>query len=494
MLKNKGLPAIFCLLLASFVLPSISVAINKGEKAPSFTLPDINGKQVNLDDFKGKLVLLYLWDFSEKIFWDYLPEIEVLHQRYKEKEGTVLCITPTPSYNTRQVASSKGITFPVLIDEKGNVINAYNPEKSYPARFLINKEGLVTSSSFGGDALDVALAKETLRLSSSISEAVDNIVDQIKERFATKEGKVSEIVQEMVYVNIGSSKGVAPGMEFEVVREGKEIKDPDSGEIIGHQETKIAEVKVDTAREKMSIARITEKVEGQSLNEGDKVVSKFDRKKVVITNLRGVKEKEDELSKVITEMLTTNMSQMGYLEVSRVQLEKAMPELASTDEIGPVEAKKIGETLSIDVVVSGNLSDLETAISLNIKMISAGSGMLIASAETKMVKTEEIVNKIEGVITGGIYTKSSSKTKPGLMNKAERILFNEDFSNYNEEDPLPEWGDTAIVKKSQQLKKNTITNTISIPSFFTQKVDFPENFSFEFDFYHSGNGNDFSLN
>jgi cytochrome oxidase Cu insertion factor (SCO1/SenC/PrrC family) len=49
------LTALFGLLATGFVYagrPADSLKV--GDKAPGFTLPDHNGKQVSLDDFKGK--------------------------------------------------------------------------------------------------------------------------------------------------------------------------------------------------------------------------------------------------------------------------------------------------------------------------------------------------------------------------------------------------------------------------------------------------------
>lgn len=36
-------------------------AIRKGDKAPGFTLPDSSGKTVQLDDFKGRRLLVYFF-------------------------------------------------------------------------------------------------------------------------------------------------------------------------------------------------------------------------------------------------------------------------------------------------------------------------------------------------------------------------------------------------------------------------------------------------
>ncbi|MDI6792014.1 MAG: redoxin domain-containing protein [bacterium] len=156
MLK-KVLIFVFCLTLAGFLLPSISAAVTKGEKAPSFTLPDINGKQISLDDFKEKNVLLYLWDFSEEIFMKYLPQIEQVYQEYKGKDVVILCISSNTLTKTKEVIASQKLTFPVLIDESKKVDKVYNSEKAYPVRVIVNKSGVVTDYALGGDALNTTV-------------------------------------------------------------------------------------------------------------------------------------------------------------------------------------------------------------------------------------------------------------------------------------------------------------------------------------------------
>ncbi len=37
------------------------MSIQEGEAAPQFTLPDANGKEVSLRDFRGKNIILYFY-------------------------------------------------------------------------------------------------------------------------------------------------------------------------------------------------------------------------------------------------------------------------------------------------------------------------------------------------------------------------------------------------------------------------------------------------
>lgn len=58
-------------------------------------------------------------------------------------------------------------------------------------------------------------------------------------------GKVARVDGGTLYLNVGSEAGVKEGDEFSVFRMGEAIKDPDSGEVLGQNETKIGRVRVE---------------------------------------------------------------------------------------------------------------------------------------------------------------------------------------------------------------------------------------------------------
>ncbi len=57
-------------------------------------------------------------------------------------------------------------------------------------------------------------------------------------------GKVARVDGATIYLNVGSEAGVKEGDEFNVVRMGDPIKDPDTGEVLGQNETKVGRLKV----------------------------------------------------------------------------------------------------------------------------------------------------------------------------------------------------------------------------------------------------------
>ena len=61
-----------------------------------------------------------------------------------------------------------------------------------------------------------------------------------------------------VTINRGEGGGVAEGDTFNVFALGEELKDPDTGEVLGHEEVKVGKVKISQVNSKTSLATILE--------------------------------------------------------------------------------------------------------------------------------------------------------------------------------------------------------------------------------------------
>jgi curli biogenesis system outer membrane secretion channel CsgG len=58
------------------------------------------------------------------------------------------------------------------------------------------------------------------------------------------QGKIARIDGGTVYINLGSEQGVKVGDTFGVFKMGEAIKDPDTGEVLGADETKVGTIKI----------------------------------------------------------------------------------------------------------------------------------------------------------------------------------------------------------------------------------------------------------
>ena len=82
-------------------------------------------------------------------------------------------------------------------------------------------------------------------------------------------GKIANVDGGMLYINAGSDGGVKEGDEFTVYRIGKQIKDPDTGEVLGADETKVGKIRV-TAVKGPRLSTATA-VSGSGFSAGDTV-------------------------------------------------------------------------------------------------------------------------------------------------------------------------------------------------------------------------------
>lgn len=69
-------------------------------------------------------------------------------------------------------------------------------------------------------------------------------------------GKVAQVLNNReIAINLGTAKGVTIGMYFDVVdANGQNIKDPDTGEVLGSIERSKVRVKITRVQEKLSVA------------------------------------------------------------------------------------------------------------------------------------------------------------------------------------------------------------------------------------------------
>ncbi|MBI2346176.1 MAG: thioredoxin-dependent thiol peroxidase [Deltaproteobacteria bacterium] len=95
-------------------------------KSPAFTLPDGSGKSVSLTDFRGKTVVLYF--YPRDLTPGCTIEAQQFQQYLKAIRATgaeVIGISKDPPERHRKFAEQCALTFPLLSDVDGKVIEAY---------------------------------------------------------------------------------------------------------------------------------------------------------------------------------------------------------------------------------------------------------------------------------------------------------------------------------------------------------------------------------
>ncbi len=126
----------------------------KGTKAPDFTLKNIEGKDVSLKDFKGKIVVIewvnYNCPFVKK-HYDKSGNMPALQKKYIGK-GVVwigIC-SSNPKHrdyrdekNLKAAAKERGATYSALLMDADGKIGREYKARTTPHMFIIDKQGYV---------------------------------------------------------------------------------------------------------------------------------------------------------------------------------------------------------------------------------------------------------------------------------------------------------------------------------------------------------------
>ena len=135
MRSMKSIIAIFVLLLAACASTELVV----GQPAPDFSLAEINGGQLSLSQFRGKVAVLDFWATWCPGCRQSLPHLQAM-----AKEGiAVVAIDEGEDASTIQsFLSQNHYTFTVVQDTNGSVLASYGL-RDIPTTIVIGGDGAV---------------------------------------------------------------------------------------------------------------------------------------------------------------------------------------------------------------------------------------------------------------------------------------------------------------------------------------------------------------
>jgi thiol-disulfide isomerase/thioredoxin len=117
-------------------------AVQIGQPAPTFKLRDLNGREVTLDQFKGRVVLLDFWATWCGPCRMTMPIFEKLQREYSSTLVLLAINLQDPKDAVRDYVYKQGLNSQILLDEEGSVGEIYGTE-TIPMQVLIDKQGIV---------------------------------------------------------------------------------------------------------------------------------------------------------------------------------------------------------------------------------------------------------------------------------------------------------------------------------------------------------------
>jgi cytochrome c biogenesis protein CcmG/thiol:disulfide interchange protein DsbE len=125
-------------------------AVAAGTSAPDFSFPDLDGKIVNLSDYRGKLVLLNIWATWCRPCVSEMPSMERLYSKFKKEDFEILAVSI--DIKGKKVVAPfmelHNLSFKALLDTQGTIQETYQAT-GIPESFIIDKNGVIIEKVIG---------------------------------------------------------------------------------------------------------------------------------------------------------------------------------------------------------------------------------------------------------------------------------------------------------------------------------------------------------
>jgi len=139
--------AVLAAAVASYALTQRTAA----PAPPAVSLTTLDGRQIRLEELKGKVVAVTFWATSCPICMSEMPDLIETYRRYQPRGFELIAVAMAydAPEQVKRFASSRGLPFPVVLDTNGALARAFDGTQVVPTTFLIDRNGKLVSRTLG---------------------------------------------------------------------------------------------------------------------------------------------------------------------------------------------------------------------------------------------------------------------------------------------------------------------------------------------------------
>ncbi len=138
--------------------------VREGDRAPEFRLSGLDGKQVGLSDFRGKVVMVHFWATWCPPCVEEITTIEKLHRDFFGKDFQILAVSVDEdgagSVSSFMQRNRLGLS--VLLNPDRSVAGRYGTFK-FPETYIVDRTGFVKSKVIGPHDWNDPVARKAIQ-------------------------------------------------------------------------------------------------------------------------------------------------------------------------------------------------------------------------------------------------------------------------------------------------------------------------------------------
>lgn len=134
-----------------------------GTNSPDISLPDANGKEIQLSSLSGKIVLIQFWSAKDRGSRIQNQALNELYSKYKSRDFEIYQVSIDTERNLwLDAIEQDGLKWINVGDMKGSVtaLHNFNIQK-IPSNYVLDKEGNIVARDIQGPELDKTIGKLT---------------------------------------------------------------------------------------------------------------------------------------------------------------------------------------------------------------------------------------------------------------------------------------------------------------------------------------------
>ncbi len=202
--------------------------------------------------------------------------------------------------------------------------------------------------------------------------ALSALVDQTVALFPPVEGDVVEAQGAALTLSVGRSSGVRPGLALEVYREGREIRHPKTGQVLGRTEQRLGRAIVSQVFEGYSLAVLEGAAEGVAA--GDRVRLTSGKIRLTLLTLAGAGVKPD-LVEALTSEIYEGLTRTGRFQVvmgEQVALWLAQQKIAAEEFLQGQGVREAAQRFKADNLLAIHVQRAPRRPVMEVRVFTAG--------------------------------------------------------------------------------------------------------------------------